>query len=147
MSIIIKYGQLSLSIYIKTAFLKQRHVGLQQQMYATSLKNSKWGLGIPTHIQMTFVLIDIQFIPSYIEQYTLLVFNRALLLPLLLVLLRLNSYWTQSSCHSRVKSLDRSSLTGAANSTPLTKTALGEFEAVGHDDIGSDLSEFGCTRE
>ena len=44
---------------------------------AASLKRRKWGLGLPIHLKMTFIMINMPLIATHIDEYTLLVLNRA----------------------------------------------------------------------
>ena len=60
-----------------------------------SLKRRKWGMGTPIHMKMSWKdLIDNlqQYIYTYIMQCSLLVLNRAVILPWLLALLGLKGY-------------------------------------------------------
>ena len=52
---------------------------------AANLKRRKWGLEIPKHIKVSFIWMNMSFIAISISQYTLLVSNGAIILPLLLI--------------------------------------------------------------
>ena len=63
------------------------HVGFQNKTNAASLKCRKWGLGRPKHMRRQFIVMNTQVISINTDQGTLLVLNRAIILPLLLSLL------------------------------------------------------------
>ena len=50
----------------------------QKKKTSASLKRRKWGLGLPFHIQMTFIIINIPCLAINVHQYTLLVLNEIL---------------------------------------------------------------------
>ena len=62
------------------------------KVLTTSLEHPKWGSGIPIHTKMQFIFNKSSFIAICINSCILSVLNNAIILPLLLSFLGLNSY-------------------------------------------------------
>ena len=76
----------------------------KKKVPAASLKRRKWGLGLPIHINMLFIVMNMSFMLINICEYinTLLVLARAItrILPLLLSLLGWNTCVLALELHS-----------------------------------------------
>ena len=75
-----------------------------------SLKRRQRGLGIPKHMKIMFISIDISFVLTTMYQYTLSLLNRAIILPCYWCLLRLESSSAKLKGTVSVRCLLRSSL-------------------------------------
>ena len=64
-----------------------------------SLKHRRWRWGILQHMKTSLITINMSFLWIRIVWHTLLVLNETIMLPLLLSLLGMNSYWPGPRAH------------------------------------------------